>query len=282
MEAVDPAGRSASHRRSVCLVFRMVSDHEDPHTSRDDGHHRRRDRLETRALRPRARRPQRMRAPSGHSARHQARTSSVPTRKTNRPNLRSPGCRPSLARRSSRSNGATPRKASWLPVASAWIPPGGRICRAAGPVSSPRAPAGHRSRVRTAESPASRSPHWRRLEAAPRQSALREDHVTDPDEPEFRLRDSSQRRSTERCRPDRPSRVAVMPSAAVGRTGVKENSFVWSVPADLDRVALGDFLLQQGGGQGVGQPLLDDPLERPGAVGRVEALLRPAAPWPRR
>ncbi len=45
------------------------------------------------------------------------------------------------------------------------------------------------------------------------------------------------------------------------------------VPADLDGVPLGDLLLQERGGQPVGQPLLDDPLERPGAVGRVESLL---------
>ena len=41
-----------------------------------------------------------------------------------------------------------------------------------------------------------------------------------------------------------------------------------------------DPLLEQRGRQRVGQPLLDHPLERPGAVGRVEALPRPAAASP--
>ena len=61
--------------------------------------------------------------------------------------------------------------------------------------------------------------------------------------------------------------------AAVGWTGVKVNSSSRASQPISTVSPSAIRLLEQGGGQRVGQPLLDDPLERPGPVGRVEALL---------
>src|SRR5689334_5093459 len=45
--------------------------------------------------------------------------------------------------------------------------------------------------------------------------------------------------------------------------GCEGEFLLLSIPADLDGIPLGDLLFEEGGGEAVGQPLLDDPLQRP-------------------
>jgi hypothetical protein len=45
-----------------------------------------------------------------------------------------------------------------------------------------------------------------------------------------------------------------------------------TIPVDLDDIARIDFLLQKSGRQRVGQSLLNDPFERPGAIGWIKSF----------